>query len=149
MKAQRIPPPVLFVLALVLVVVLHRYFPVASVIPSPWHYTGIALAALGVAFGVWPVVLFRRARTTIIPFQESSALITDGPYRLTRNPIYLGMVLLLIAGSVFAGSLSPFAVIPGFIVIIQRFFISTEEAMLVQRFPAQYTAYSAKVRRWL
>jgi protein-S-isoprenylcysteine O-methyltransferase Ste14 len=149
MKAQRIPPPIWFAVALAFVVVLHRYLPLASLIPAPWHYAGIALAALGAALAVWTVVLFRRARTTIIPFQESSALITSGSYRFTRNPIYLSMASFLLGAAVFAGSLSPFVVVPAFILIIEKLFISTEEAMLAQRFPAEYAAYSARVRRWL
>jgi protein-S-isoprenylcysteine O-methyltransferase Ste14 len=149
MKAQRIPPPAWFATALALIFVLHRYFPIASLIPAPWHYAGIAIASLGVVLAVWSVVLFRRARTTIIPFQESTALITWGPYRFTRNPIYLSMALLLLGAAVFAGSLSPFVVIPVFIIVIQKLFISPEEAMLAQRFPPEFTAYSGKVRRWL
>jgi protein-S-isoprenylcysteine O-methyltransferase Ste14 len=149
MTTQRIPPPVWLAIALALVVVLHRYFPIASLIPAPWNYAGIAIAGLGVVLAVWSVVLYRRASTTIIPFQESTALITWGPYRLTRNPIYLSMALLLLGAAVFAGSLSPFIVIPVFVIIIQKLFISPEEAMLAEKFPAEFPAYRRKVRRWL
>src|SRR5438094_494295 len=85
----------------------------------------------------------------ILLFQEASAVIPSGPYRFTRNPIYLSMASLLLGAAVFAGSLSPFVVVPAFILIIEKLFISTEEAMLAQRFPAEYAAYSARVRRWL
>ena len=149
MKAQRIPPPIWFAVALAFVVVLHRYLPLASLIPAPWHYAGIALAALGAALAVWTVVLFRRARTTIIPFQESTALITWGPYRFTRNPMYLSMAFFLLGAAFFVGSLSPFVVVPIFIVVIQKLFISREETMLAERFPAEFPGYRRKVRRWL
>jgi protein-S-isoprenylcysteine O-methyltransferase Ste14 len=148
MATQRIPPPAWFAIALALIVGLHRYFPIASLIPAPWHYSGIAIASVGVFVAVWAVVLFRHAGTTIIPLQESSALITTGPYRFTRNPMYLSMALLLLGAAVFAGSLSPLIVIPAFVVIIQVLFIAREEAMLAQRFPAEFAAYSTKVRRW-
>jgi len=136
-------------MATAIIAVLHRYLPVASLIPAPWHYVGVAFAALGVFLTLWSVALFRRVHTTIIPFQESSALITSGPYRYTRNPIYLAMALLLLGAAVFAGSLSPFLVIPAFMVLIQKLFISPEEAMLAERFGTEYTSYSTRVRRWL
>src|SRR3954463_12869228 len=93
MTTQRIPPPAWFAIALALIVVLHRYFPIASLVPTPWHYAGIGIASLGVVIAVWSVSLFRHVRTTIIPFQESTALITWGPYRFTRNPMYLHDIL--------------------------------------------------------
>ncbi len=149
MKAPRFLPPVWFGLALGLIVALHRYAPVAALVPSPWHYTGLALAALGLALGTWSTIQFGRAGTTIVPFQESSNLILRGPYRFTRNPIYLSMALILLGAAVFAGSLSPFAVLPAFMVLIQKLFVSAEEAMLAKKFPGEYAAYCAKVRRWL
>jgi len=146
---NRILPPVWLLIALVLIAALHRYLPVASLVPAPWHYAGIVVAASGFALGAWSTVQFRRAHTTIVPFQESTSLIVRGPYRFTRNPIYLSMVLLLLGAAVFAGSLSPFAVVPAFLVIIQTLFISAEERMLAQKFGDSYRAYFAKVRRWL
>ena len=99
MTTQRIPPPAWFAIALALIVVLHRYFPIASLVPTPWHYAGIGIASLGVVIAVWSVALFRHVRTTIIPFQESTALITWGPYRFTRNPMYLSMALFLLGAA--------------------------------------------------
>jgi protein-S-isoprenylcysteine O-methyltransferase Ste14 len=95
------------------------------------------------------VGLFRHGRTTIIPFQESTALITAGPYRFTRNPMYLGMALFLLGAAFFLGSLSPFVVVAIFMVVIQTLFISREETMLAERFPAEFPGYRRKVRRWL
>lgn len=149
MKAQRLLPPVWFVIALALIVALDRYFPIASLIPAPWHLVGIALATIGVVLWAWSLVLFPLARTTSWPFRESSALILRGPYRFTRNPIYLGLALMLLGASVFTGSLSPLVVVPAFMAIIQKLFISAEEEMLAEKFGAQYTAYRARVRRWL
>ena len=149
MTTQRIPPPAWFAIALALIVVLHRYFPIASLVPTPWHYAGIGIASLGVVIAVWSVALFRHIRTTIIPFQESTALITWGPYRFTRNPMYLSMAFFLLGAAFFVGSLSPFVVVPIFIVVIQKLFISREEPMLAERFPAEFPGYRRKVRRWL
>lgn len=149
MKAPRFLPPFWFGTALALIAVLHLFAPVAELVPAPWHYAGLALAGLGLALGAWSTVQFSRAGTTIVPFQESSSLILRGPYRFTRNPIYLGMAMILLGAAVFAGSLSPFAVVPAFVVLIRTVFVSAEEAMLAKKFPGEYAAYCAKVRRWL
>jgi protein-S-isoprenylcysteine O-methyltransferase Ste14 len=119
------------------------------VIPAPWHYAGVAIALAGIALGLSSMRLFRSARTTIVPFQESSALLTAGPYRFTRNPIYLSMLLLLLGACVFAGSLGPFVVPPVFVVATERFTILGEEAMLARTFGAEYASYCARVRRWI
>jgi protein-S-isoprenylcysteine O-methyltransferase Ste14 len=134
---------------MIAIAVLHRYLPLAEVIPAPWHLAGAVLAGLGLALGFWTVSLFRRAHTTLIPGQESAALVTSGPFRLSRNPIYVSMVMLLLGACVYAGSLSTFAVIPVFAAIIQTWTIVGEEAMLTQRFGESYTQYCRKVRRWL
>jgi protein-S-isoprenylcysteine O-methyltransferase Ste14 len=149
MRAPRFLPPFWFGTALALIVVLHLFAPVAEIVPRPWRYAGIALAALGFALGAWSTIQFGRAGTTIVPFQESSNLILRGPYRFTRNPIYLGMAMILLGAAVFAGSLSPFLVVPGFVLLIRTVFVSTEEAMLAKTFPGEYAAYCEKVRRWI
>jgi protein-S-isoprenylcysteine O-methyltransferase Ste14 len=142
-------PPIWLLLGLIGIAVLHRYLPLAEVVPAPWHFVGLAIGALGLALGFWTVSLFWRSRTTLIPGEESAALVTDGPFRFTRNPIYVGMVLLLLGACVFAGSLSPFGVLPVFIFIVQAWTITGEEAMLTQRFGASYTDYCRRVRRWV
>lgn len=149
MKLPRLLPPIWLAIALVLIVALHRWLPIATLIPAPWNRAGIAIALAGLALGGWSSSLFRVARTTIIPYQESSALILSGPYRFTRNPIYLSMTAMLLGVCVFLGSLAPFAVVAAFVAIIQTQTIVAEEAMLSEKFGAEYAAYRARVRRWL
>jgi protein-S-isoprenylcysteine O-methyltransferase Ste14 len=146
---MRILPPIWFAIGLVAIPVLHRYLPLVQLIPAPWHYAGVAIVIAGFALGGWAAALFRRADTTLVPGQESAAFVASGPFRLTRNPMYLGMAIVLFGASVFAGSLSPFAVVPAFMIIIQRLFISAEEAMMMKKFGGEFAAYRAKVRRWL
>jgi protein-S-isoprenylcysteine O-methyltransferase Ste14 len=107
------------------------------------------LLALGAALVLWPAGLFNRAGTTIRPFERSSALVVSGPYRLSRNPIYLGMATMLAGVGVLAGSLTPFLVVPAFMGLIEMRFIRKEEAMLQEAFGAEYAAYRARVRRWI
>jgi len=146
---MRLVPPIWLALGLIAIPVLHRYLPLAELIPAPWHYAGVAIALAGFALGGWATALFRRAGTTLVPGQESAALVVGGPFRWTRNPIYLGMAAMLLGACVFAGSLSPFAVVPAFMIIIQRLFIRSEEAMMAKKFGAEFAAYCAEVRRWI
>jgi len=145
----RVLPPVYFLLALMAMVALHYLVPIAQLINSLFRYTGIVLVVSAIALVLWAAVLFRRAGTTIKPFQKSSALITGGPYRITRNPIYVGMVGALIGTAVLLGSVAPFLVIPAFAALIQSKFIRAEEAALERTFGSVFLDYKSKVRRWL
>lgn len=144
-----VPPPVYFLLALILMGALHVLFPLALVIPGPLRRIGPILMLAGGALDVWAALLFRRAGTAIRPFQPALVLVGQGPYRFTRNPMYLGMVLLLIGLGFWLGSLAPFLVVPLFVALIHRRFILAEEAFMERAFGAAYARYRASVRRWL
>jgi steroid 5-alpha reductase family enzyme len=94
-------------------------------------------------------IFFRDAKTTVRPFQESAALVTDGAYRISRHPMYLGFVLILLGPAVLLGSLTPFFVVPIFAVVMDRVFIVVEERMLAEEFGQAWLSYKAKVRRWV
>lgn len=104
---------------------------------------------VGLSLVLWPARLFSLAKTTIKPFSESSSLVTTGPFRLSRNPIYVGMVIVLLGVAIRLGSLTPFAVIPFFVLFINRAFIVHEERMLLDTFGEEYEAYCRGVRRWI
>lgn len=147
---QRGPlPPVFFLVALLLSLGLHYGIPVATVIAPPWSYFGIVLLVAGFTIAIVCAGAFARAKTAIRPFQESSVLVTSGFYRYTRNPMYLGMLLVLLGVDVFLGSISPFLVPPLFVWLIQQRFIRREEAMLEERFGDEYRGFRQRVRRWL
>ncbi len=93
--------------------------------------------------------LFRKNRTAIKPFKESSALVTQGPYRFTRNPMYLSMLISLTGAAVVLGSVTCLLVLPLFAWQIATRFIRVEEAMLTERFGEPYIAYQKRVRRWV
>ena len=127
----------------------HYAFPVRQVIHFPYRYSGMVFVLGGILLVLWAVRLFGQAGTTIKPFQESSALVVGGPYRLTRNPMYVGMVGVLFGIGLLLGSLSPFIIIPLFVALIDVRFIRSEEAALERIFGARYGDYKAQVRRWL
>ena len=142
-------PPVYLMLSMGAMAMLHFGFPIAQPIREPYRYAGGVLIVLAAALGWWGVLLFRRARTGVVPFSEATALVTAGPYRFTRNPMYLAMAGVLVGTAVYLGSVTPWLVVPAFLAIIGERFIVREEAMLEGVFGRAYLDYKARVRRWL
>ena len=147
--SPRFYPPVLLLMAVVLMVVLHYVLPVARWLAWPWRALGALPIAVAVLVGFWGAVQFRRHDTTIIPFEQSTALIAKGPYRYSRNPLYISMTLILVGLWILLGSLSPVVVVPLFVWWISSRFIANEERHLEAQFGRTYLEYKAKVRRWL
>jgi protein-S-isoprenylcysteine O-methyltransferase Ste14 len=142
-------PPVYFLIAMLLMVGLHYLAPGYRWISEPWRYLGFVPAGAGFFVVFYAAGLFRKHKTAIKPFKESSALVTQGPYRFTRNPMYLSMTTALIGAAVVLGSVSPLLVPPVFAWLITSLFIRKEEAMLTERFGEAYDAYRLQVRRWV
>jgi protein-S-isoprenylcysteine O-methyltransferase Ste14 len=105
--------------------------------------------ALGVALAAWGMATFRRAKTAIHPHHSASRLVTHGPYRFTRNPMYTGLTLAYLGGSALLDSAWPIVVLPIVLVVLFKTVISREEMYLSDAFGAEYTEYVASVRRWL
>ncbi len=148
-KRHPILPPFYFLAGLMVMFVLDRWFPVLRVIPGPWNLPGGLLMLAGVALTITGARTFRAADTPVRPFEPSSALVTSGPFRYSRNPMYLGMVLALCGTAVLFGSLAPWVVPPLFMAVIRHFFIGPEEILMEQTFGERYRAYRDSVRRWL
>ena len=144
-----IVPPVYFLAALALMAFFHWVVPFWQILLAPYRYAGFILMGGAVAVVLWAALHFRRAGTAIRPFEPSSALVTGGPYRYTRNPMYLGMAGTLLGVAVLMGSITPFLVIPAFARLLQERFILDEEAMMERTFGQAYVDYKARVRRWL
>lgn len=109
------------------------------------------IAALGVGIALAGVLEFRRARTTVNPHKpdNSSSLVTSGIYRHTRNPMYLGMAMVLLAWAAWLGSAWALAGIAAFAAWITRFQITPEERTLARIFGRQFEEYRVRVRRWI
>jgi len=146
---KRILPPTYFYAAVLLMVGLHVAAPLHRLVPWPWSLAGVLPVLIGIALNLWAARLFKRAGTTEKPFEESAALVTDGPFRFTRNPMYVGMVLILIGEGVLLGSASPFAVVPVFAVLMQVLFIRHEEQAMAAAFGDAWRAYRTRVRPWI
>jgi protein-S-isoprenylcysteine O-methyltransferase Ste14 len=142
-------PPRIALVAMIAMLSLHIMAPLSIVVPAPFSYTGAALMAAAVDMIVWSRRAFQAAATPIKPFTESTALIRHGLYRWTRNPMYLGAVLLVFGVAVLLGSATPLIIAVAYFVILQEGFIRHEERLLEQRFGEEYRTYRRSVRRWL
>lgn len=148
MKKRKILPPTYFVSCFLLAVGLHFTCPVAQLIYPPLAYGGFLLLAIGVWLNLWADNLFKKNRTTVKPFEKSSALILKGPFRFSRHPMYLGMLMALLGVAVFLGSLSSFFAPIIFFLIINVLFILREEKAMEKTFGKKYLDYKKQVRRW-
>ena len=110
-----------------------------------------SLALLGAVICLSGVVSFRCAKTTVNPMRpdSTSSLVVSGIYKYTRNPMYLGFLLLLLGWAIFLSNLAPFALLPAFVVYMNHFQIRPEERALGSLFAQEYHAYHARVRRWI
>jgi protein-S-isoprenylcysteine O-methyltransferase Ste14 len=110
-----------------------------------------AIATLGLAIDFLSLLRFLRARTTINPLSpgKASALVAEGLYRYTRNPMYLGLLLVLTAWTLYQGNVLGLAVLPLFVAYLTRFQIVPEERLLAAKFGGSYEAYRRAVRRWI
>lgn len=149
MKILRLVPPVWFLLALGLAIALHRELPLVQLVNAPWHWLGLLCLVPAVALGARGARALTRRHTTLHPFGQPTALVTDGPYRVSRNPLYLSLALVLTGAAWFMGSLTPFLVVPAFLAVITALFIRREEAALTVAFGDSYRDYCQRVRRWL
>jgi protein-S-isoprenylcysteine O-methyltransferase Ste14 len=137
-------------LAALLMWALHQWLPLLHLIDTPWNYLGVVPAAIGRVITVRAGKQFRQVRTTFDAFEPGNAahLVTDGVFRFSRNPMYLGSLLLLIGWAIGLGTLSPWLVLPGFAMFTSVAQIAPEERALEERFGENYLAYRQRVRRW-
>lgn len=149
MKAEGALPPTYLFAALVLMAIVHWLVPVAAILAWPYNLLGGVLLAAGVALNLTADAALKKHGTTVKPFQKSTALITTGVFRISRHPMYLGMVLMLLGIAVLAGTLSPFVVVAVFGAVMHLVFVRTEERMLERQFGEAWLDYKRRVRPWV
>jgi protein-S-isoprenylcysteine O-methyltransferase Ste14 len=147
-----VKPPLLFGGALALGYVLSLYFPLGPGLAQANALAltvGITFIALGFALAIRSVQMFRRAGTNVVPGEPATALVTAGPYRFTRNPIYIGFVLVYFGLSIVLTSMWVLLLLFPVLVMLHRGVVKREEAYLERQFGDAYRAYKARVPRWL
>ena len=148
----RFPPPLLFAGGVLLGWLIDRRWyalPLASAHPAPLALLGGILVGLGIVLAVWGTATFRSAKTAILPFHPASQLVTGGPYRFTRNPMYSGMTLVHVGVSALLNSAWPLILLPVVLLVVRLRVIAREESYLEGAFGAEYDAFRSRVRRWL
>ena len=147
----KVPPPAVALVIAVLMWLLSLLAPALAFTIPARLLIAIILAIAGVATAVAGVTTFARAKTTVNPTapQKSSLLVSWGIYSITRNPMYLGLLLELTAWTIFLSNPLPFLLLPAYMIYINRFQIAPEERALASLFGRDFAAYQSRVRRWI
>lgn len=128
---------------------LHILLPLGQIVEAAWRLLGSLPLALGVALNLAADRAFKQADTTVKPGETSTALVTTGVFRWSRNPMYLGFVLILLGVAVLLGSAAPFVVVAAFPLLLDTAYVRPEERMLQETFSEAWEAYRRRTRRWL
>ena len=146
----RYPPPVIYVTGFLIGYGMTRAAPVGEWVGWLPRAVGAALAALGVLIALWAIALFWLNHTAVLPHKPASRLINGrGPYRVTRNPMYLSLSLVYLGVAIFVRTGWAIMLLPLVLVAVTRLVIAREEAYLARRFGQEYLSYKDRVRRWL
>ena len=149
MNNQKILPPTWLLISLAGMLGIHFLLPSLSVIPLPWNLLGFLPLASGIFIALVAERAFLAARTTLNPDGKPSTLVTKGPFRISRNPMYLGFLLVLIGVAVLLGNALQFLVALAFLFWMERQFILKEERAMESEFGPTWMEYRARVRRWI
>jgi protein-S-isoprenylcysteine O-methyltransferase Ste14 len=146
----RIPVPWVFVLTYLAGGLLQRFFPIDRLARVQWAgIAGAACFALGVVIAGWSWLIFNREGTTTTPGDRSVTLVTRGPFRLSRNPMYIGLTLAYIGEAGLLRQVWPLLLLPIVILYVDRAVIPLEERRLHETFGDTYGRYQTRVSRWL
>ncbi len=147
----KIPPPLVALVIAVQMWLLSLLAPALGFTIPARILVAIILAVAGIATAVAGAATFARAKTTVNPTtpEKSSSLVSWGIYKVTRNPMYLGLLFVLTAWAIFLSNPLPFLLLPVYMLYINRFQIAPEERALTSLFGREFAAYQSRVRRWI
>src|SRR5262245_55580337 len=143
------PPPVIYLAGLGLGLLLQWWWPQRLLAWPVAVGLGAAIVLAGAAGSVWALLAMRRARTSVNPYKPTAALVSDGPYRFLRNPIYLADAVIYLGLAAALNTWWPVALLPVVLGVMQSGVIAREERYLERRFGEEYLQYKRRVRRWL
>jgi protein-S-isoprenylcysteine O-methyltransferase Ste14 len=148
-KPRKIIPPGYLLIAILATIALHYFLPITRFSASLFSSLGVVLIVAGIGLTACAAGLFARAGTPLKPFEHSTTLVTGGVYRITRNPMYVGLILVLTGVALFCGTAGALLPLPVFVWLLTKQFIEGEEQFLEGIFGEDYLAYKRRVRRWL
>lgn len=142
-------PPHLFLFCLIAMVGIRNLFVIKIIIPEPLNYSGLVLMITGIMMTIKVRKEFEQVETEIHTFKNPGKLVTNGLFRISRNPIYLGFTISLIGVWILLGTILPMMGCVLFILIANYYYIPFEEKIMENTFGDEYQAYKSKVRRWI
>ena len=147
----KVPPVIQMAISAGIMLIFAVLLPALSIAFFASSLVALVLASIGVAFALLGVLEFRSAGTTVDPRipDQSSSLVTNGVYRISRNPMYVGFLLMLVGWGVFLCNIVSFLLLPFFVMYMNRFQITLEERYMLEKFGHEYRQYAAAVRRWV
>ena len=145
----KIPPPLIYIIGFLFAFILNIFYRIPMLGPPLSIVLTLLAVTPSVVLGLWSLLEFWRARTNPFPHKPSSSLVIVGPYRVTRNPMYVSLALLYVSFGFLLSIAWAFVVLPVVIMIINIYVIRREESYLESKFGEQYRAYKKQVRCWL
>lgn len=142
-------PPIVALMFIVIAYFLGRFVPLPYTAPEFLQVVGLALTFAGFVLGIGAFIEFRKAHTTLNPHGSVKQLVTSGIYCFTRNPIYLGFLLMVIGLPLNSGLYWGLVMVPFYMMTMTRLIIEKEEAYLERKFGKSYASYTSRARRWL
>ena len=146
---KKIFPPTHFYIYLIISILLHYALPLKQIINYPFYLIGFLLFIIGAGLNVWADQLLKKYKTTVKPNEKPTALIETGAFKISRNPMYLGMALILFGAGFILGSITSFIGVVLFVTVMEIAFIPDEEKNLQEAFGEKFETYKKKVRRWI
>lgn len=148
---NRIPPPILTLMSVALIALISHFSPSVSLAFPVLKILAFLCFAFGIVVIVWAAFLFKKQQTTVNPFRpnKTSSIVASGPYKFTRNPMYLSMLLLIISSGLWFHHWSMIPVAFLFWLYMSYEQIKPEELALIEKFGTDYSDYMTKVRRWI
>lgn len=142
--------PVIYFLLLILVMFfLHVTLPIKQIDLDLLVYIGVGFVVAGIMMNTWTDQLFRLGGTTVKPYEKPTTLLTDGPFRISRHPMYLSITLMLIGAVLILGSVINLIPVILFVILMEIVFIPHEEKQLEKEFGKKWKEYKKKVRKWI
>lgn len=145
----RFPPPFIYLLTFAGGWGIQQWSPVTLLPRDKAHVAALVLVVAWAALTAWTMTCFRRHHTSVVPVRPTTTLIVNGPFRITRNPLYLGMIMLYAGVALWLDALWPLVLLLPLVFVIQQYVIRREERYLERTFGDPYRAYKGRVRRWI
>ncbi len=149
MKKINFNPPDYFMVLLIISIILHFILPLKKIVSFPYNYSGILLISFGIYLNLWVHFKYKKLKNPIEVEKKPKVFLTSGPFKFSRNPMYLGMLSILLGTSLLLGSLISFIFPVIFLLLINNVTIPIEEKNMEEKFGGKYAHYKNKVRRWI